>query len=164
MCSAKSAKPSRCSRRSEQFSGFFDGRFDLTDNIELFGTAIVTDNDYKTRSNVLFWNGVVVKEDLSSAVFLQRGFSPDELGTSDIEASQRMWTATFGIKGGFDIGDDQWHWDLSYSHARYKTVETSINLKEEGIRDWIMNGASTVINDATSSTRTSSMPTSTTIG
>ena len=132
-----------------QFSGFFDGRFDLTDNIELFGTGIVTDNDYKTRSNVLFWNGVVVKDDQSSAVFLQRGFSPEELGTSDIDARQRMWTATFGIKGGFDIGDDQWHWDLSYSHARYKTVETSINLKEEGIRDWIMNGASTVINDAT---------------
>jgi iron complex outermembrane receptor protein len=133
----------------QQFSGFFDGRFDLTDNIELFGSGIVTDNDYNTRSNVLFWNGVVVKEDQSSAVFLQRGFSPDELGTSDIEASQRMWTATFGIKGGFDIGDDQWHWDLSYSHARYKTIETSLNLKEEGIRDWIMNGASSVINDAT---------------
>ena len=131
-----------------QLSGFFDGRFDLTDNIELFGTAIITNNDYETRSNVLFWNGVVVRDDLSSAVFLQRGFSADELGTSDIEASQRMWTATFGVKGGFDIGDDQWHWDLSYSHARYKTTETSINLKEEGVRDWIMNGASTVITDA----------------
>ena len=131
-----------------QLSGFFDGRFDLTDNIELFGTAIVTENKYDTRSNVLFWNGVVVRDDLSSAVFLTRGFSAAELGTSDIEASQRMWTATVGVKGGLDIGDDQWHWDLSYSHARYKTTETSINLKEEGIRDWIMDGASSVITDA----------------
>ncbi len=93
---------------------------------------------------MLFWNGVVVTDDLSSAVFMQRGFSEDELGTSDIEARQRMWTATVGVKGGFDVGDDQWHWDLSYSHARYKTIETTINLKEEGIRNWIMNGASTV--------------------
>jgi iron complex outermembrane recepter protein len=131
-----------------QFSGFFDGRFDLTDEIELFGTAIVTDNDYDTRSNVLFWNGVVVRDDLSSAIFLQRGFSANELGTSDVEASQRMWTTTVGVKGGFEVGDDEWRWDLSYSHARYKTVEASINLKEEGVRDWIMNGASSVITDA----------------
>ena len=66
----------------------------------------------------------------------------------DVESSQRMWTGTVGVKGGFDVGSDQWHWDVSYSHARYKTTETSINLKEEGIRDWIMNGASTVITDA----------------
>src|SRR6478735_8434260 len=132
-----------------QMSAFFDGRFDLTDNIELFGTALATTNDYDTRSNVLFWNGVVVRDDQSSAVFLQRGFSEDELGTSDVGASQRMWTATVGVKGGLDVGDDQWHWDVSYSHARYNTKETSINLKEEGIRNWIMDGASTVITDAT---------------
>ncbi len=131
-----------------QMSVFFDGRFDLTDNVELTATALFTDNVYDTRSNVLFWNGVVVNEDADSAVFLQRGFSADELGTSDVEASQRMWTATFGAKGGFDVGDDQWHWDVSYSHADYRTTETSINLKEEGIRDWIMNGAETVITDA----------------
>ena len=131
-----------------QLSGFFDGRYDLTDNIELFGTAIVTDNTYNTRSNVLFWNGVVAKDDFSSATFLTRGFDSDELGTSDVEASQSMWTATVGIKGGLDIGDDQWHWDVSYSHASYKTVETSINLKEEGIRNWIMDGATTVITDS----------------
>ena len=46
-----------------QMSAFFDGRFDLTDNIELFGTVIATTNDYDTRSNVLFWNGVVANED-----------------------------------------------------------------------------------------------------
>ena len=132
-----------------QLSAFFDGRYDLTDNLELFGTLIATTNDYQTRSNVLFWNGVVVRDDLDSAVFLQRGFSADELGTSDVEASQDMWTATVGIKGGLDVGDDQWHWDLSYSHASYKTKETSINLKEEGIRNWIMEGASTVITDTT---------------
>jgi len=132
-----------------QMSAFFDGRFDLTDNIELFGTGIFTDNVYNTRSNVLFWNGVVVDESLSSAVFLTRGFSAEELGTSEVEADQRAWTATIGIKGGLDVGDDQWHWDVSYSHARYKTVDTSVNLKEEGIRDWIMDGASTVITDST---------------
>lgn len=130
-----------------QVSGFFDGRFDLTDNLELFGTGIVTDNNYRTRSNVLFWNGVVANEGMSSAVFLTRGFTDDELGSSDVEASQRMWTATVGIKGGLQLADDQWHWDLSYSHARYQTRETYINLKEEGIRDWILDGASSVTAD-----------------
>ena len=58
-----------------QLSAFFDGRYDLADNVELFATAIATDNDYETRSNVLFWNGVVAAEDFSSAIFLTRGFS-----------------------------------------------------------------------------------------
>jgi iron complex outermembrane receptor protein len=130
-----------------QVSGFFDGRFDLTDNLELFGTALVTDNQYDTRSNVLFWNGVVANDDLSSAVFLTRGFSGAELGTSDVKASQNMWTATFGIKGGLDVGGDRWNWDVSYSHASYRTVQRSVNLKEEGIRDWILAGASSVVTD-----------------
>jgi hypothetical protein len=46
-----------------QLSGYFDGRYDLADNVELFATAIATDNVYETRSNVLFWNGVVGRED-----------------------------------------------------------------------------------------------------
>jgi iron complex outermembrane recepter protein len=148
VCGSEVSETISLQPQARQLSGFFDGRFDLTDDIELFGTAMVTDNEYDTRSNILFWNGVVVRDDLSSAVFVQRGFSAAELGTSDIEASQRMWTATFGIKGGLDVGDDQWHWDLSYSHARYETTQTSINLKEEGVRDWIMAGADTVIPDA----------------
>lgn len=131
----------------QQLSGFFDGRYDLTDNIELYGTAIATDNKYETSSNVLFWNGVVANEDVSSASFLTRGFSNRELGTADVESSQQMWTATTGIKGGLAVGDDQWQWDVVYSYAHYRTRESSINLKEEGIRNWILAGASTVIAD-----------------
>jgi outer membrane receptor protein involved in Fe transport len=131
----------------QQVSGFFDGRYDLTDSVELFATAIVTDNEYETRSNVLFWNGVVASEDFSSATFLTRGFSSQELGTSDVDASQQMWTATVGARGGLDVGDDRWQWDVVYSHADYDTRETSINLKEEGIRNWILDGASTVVAD-----------------
>ena len=131
----------------DQMSAFFDGRFDLTDTIELFGTGIYTDNTYETRSNVLYWTGVVGSQDFSSASFLTRGFSADELGTSDVESSQQMWTTTFGARGGFDVGDDRWHWDLVYSYANYRTREASMNLKEEGIRDWIMDGASLVVAD-----------------
>jgi len=131
----------------DQMSAFLDGRFDLTDNVELFGTGIFTDNTYETRSNVLYWSGVVGDEDFSSASFLTRGFSPDELGSSDVESSQQMWTATVGARGGFDVGSDRWQWDVSYSYANYRTRETSLNLKEEGIRDWIMDGASLVVSD-----------------
>ncbi len=131
----------------QQISGFFDGRYDLTDTIELFATAIVTDNDYETRSNVLYWNGVVADEDFSSATFLTRGFSEQELGTSEVDSSQQMWTATVGARGGLDVGDDRWQWDVVYSQADYDTRESSINLKEEGIRNWILAGASSVVAD-----------------
>ena len=130
-----------------QLSAFFDGRYDLADNVELFATAIATDNDYETRSNVLFWNGVVGREDFSSATFLTRGFSNRELGTADVDSSQQAWTLTTGAKGGFDVGTEQWHWDVAYSYSHYETRESSMNLKEEGIRDWILAGASTVVAD-----------------
>lgn len=125
----------------KQYSGYFDGRYDLTDNIELFASGILTDSRQVSRSNVLFWDGVVVREDFSSAVFLTRGFSTDELGASDFTTDQQMWTTTVGAKGGFDVGAQRWSWDLSYSHASYRNRQTSINLKEEGIRDWILQGA-----------------------
>jgi iron complex outermembrane recepter protein len=128
-----------------QLSAFFDGRYDLADNVELFATAIATDNTYETRSNVLFWNGIVGREDFSSAVFLTRGFSSRELGSADVDSDQTAWTITTGAKGGFDVGDERWHWDVSYSYADYDTRESSMNLKEEGIRDWILAGAATVV-------------------
>jgi iron complex outermembrane recepter protein len=128
-----------------QLSGFFDGRYDLADNVELFATAIATDNLYETRSNVLFWNGVIGRDDFSSATFLTRGFSSRELGSADVESDQTAWTITSGVKGGFDVGTERWHWDVSYSHADYETRESSINLKEEGVRNWILAGAASVV-------------------
>jgi iron complex outermembrane receptor protein len=130
-----------------QLSAFFDGRYDLADNVELFATAIATDNDYETRSNVLFWSGVVGSEDYSSATFLTRGFSNRELGTADVTSSQQAWTLTTGAKGGFDVGTDQWHWDIAYSYSHYETRESSMNLKEEGVRNWLLDGAATVVAD-----------------
>jgi outer membrane receptor protein involved in Fe transport len=130
-----------------QVSGYFDGRYDLADNVELFATAILTDNEYETRSNVLFWNGVVARDDFSSAIFTTRGFSKQELGSSDVDSSQQAWTITTGVKGGFDVGAERWHWDVAYSYSDYQTREASINLKEEGIRDWILAGASSVVAD-----------------
>ena len=94
----------RVEKTWQRYGEHFARRLLLDEELELFGTAMVTTNDYDTRSNVLYWNGVVVREDLSSAVFLQRGFSAAELGTSDVESSQRMWTGTVGVKGGFDVG------------------------------------------------------------
>ena len=131
----------------QQLSAFFDGRYDLTDDVELFATGLGTDNTYETRSNVLFWNGVVGREDYTSAVFLTRGFSSAELGTADVESSQQAWTLTTGARGGFDVGGERWHWDVAYSYSHYETRESAMNLKEEGIRNWILAGASTVVAD-----------------
>ena len=128
-----------------QVSGYFDGRYDLTDTIELFATGMVTDNEYRTASNVLFWNGVVARDDFSSAVFATRGFSSSETGTAEGVSSQTAWTATTGAKGGFDVGGDRWHWDVAFSYSDYSTRESSMALKEEGIRNWILSGAAVVI-------------------
>ena len=128
----------------KKVSAFFDGRYDLNDNIELFGSAMAAKSWIEARSNVLFWQGVVAADDNSAAMFITRGFSEEELGISAVNINQTMWSAVVGAKGGFDIGGKRWYWDVSYSHANYKTDQTTINLKEEGIKNWILNGASSV--------------------
>lgn len=127
----------------KQASAFFDGRYDLTDRIELFGTAMASIARYDTRSNVLFWEGVIGDE-RGGATFVTRAFSEDELGVTDVGVDNNMWTAVFGAKGGFDVGSDVWYWDLSYSHGRYSTDQTTISLKEEGAKNWILDGAGSV--------------------
>lgn len=130
--------------KSGRVSGFFDGRYDLNDDIELFATGMVSLAKSETRSNVLFWQGTVVRDDLSAATFVTRGFTEDELGVSKVKTDQAMWTGVVGARGGIDVGSDVWYWDVGFSYGRYKTKQTSINLKEEGIKNWILAGASSV--------------------
>jgi len=141
----------------KQGSAFFDGRYDLTDRIELFGTAMASIASQEVRSNILFWQGVVADlgpdgvigdenfSDDGNVIQIQRGFSEDELGVSKVNVDNKMWTATVGAKGGIDVKGGTWYWDVALSHADYNTKTTSMNLKEEGVRDWILNGAETAI-------------------
>jgi len=141
----------------KQGSAFFDGRYDLTDRIELFGTAMASIANQKVRSNVLFWQGIVADlgpdgvigdenfSDDGNVMQIQRGFSEEELGVSTVSVDNNMWTATVGAKGGIDVGTGTWYWDVALSHADYNTKSTSRNLKEEGVRNWILNGAGTAV-------------------
>lgn len=128
----------------KKVSAFFDGRYDLTDKIELFASGMGAKSWIEARSNVLFWQGVVEADDGSAASLITRGFSEDELGISKVNVDQTMWSAVAGAKGSFGLGKNIWYWDLSLSHASYKTDQTTINLKEEGIKNWILAGASSV--------------------
>jgi outer membrane receptor protein involved in Fe transport len=143
--------------KTKQGSFFFDGRYDLTDRIELFGTAMASIGKVENRSNVLFWQGVVVDagpdgvigdenfSDDGNAMFIQRGFSEDELGVSKITVDNNMWTVVAGAKGAIDVGDGAWYWDVAASHASFHTKQTSMNLKEEGVRNWLLDGAATAL-------------------
>jgi len=157
-CSSEISDTISLSPTVKQGSAFFDGRYDLTDRIELFGTAMASVARAKTRSNVLFWDGIVADggadgvigvnpdtnvNDDGNATFITRGFSEDELGVSTIDVDNNMWTVVGGAKGGIDVGNDVWYWDVAVSHASFNTKQTSINLKEEGIRNWILAGAAT---------------------
>jgi len=128
----------------KQGSAFFDGRYDLTDRIELFATAMGSIGQSESRSNVLFWQGVVGNDDNSAAQFITRGFSEDELGISKVTVDNNMWTVVAGAKGGIDVNGGTWYWDVAASHASFHTKQTGINLKEEGVKNWILNGATTV--------------------
>jgi iron complex outermembrane receptor protein len=145
VCASEVSDTITVSPEQEMYSGFFDGRFDLNDQVELFGTALITGNTIQTRSNVLFFDATVVNEDGSAATFVTRGFSDAELGIANIDDDQLMWTATVGAKGGFEVGAETWYWDASYSHSIYESESTRGVLKEEGIRNWLLAGADSAV-------------------
>ncbi len=128
----------------KKVSGFFDGRYDLTDDIELFATGMAAKSWTEARSNVLFWQGVVGNDDGSAAMFITRGFSEDELGISKVNVDSTMLSGVLGAKGDFEIGGRAWYWDVALSSSWYDLTQSTRNLKEEGIKNWILAGASSV--------------------
>lgn len=130
----------------DQVSSFFDGRFTLNDDIELFATVMASGNEYKSINGLPYWSGTVLREDGSEYSLITRGFSADELGTTDIRDEQFMWTGLFGAKGGIDLGYDTWYWDVSYSRGKFNTKNRYTSLKEEGVRNWLLDGATAVEN------------------
>jgi iron complex outermembrane recepter protein len=133
--------------KSNQVSLFLDGRYDLTDDIDASVFLTYTDSSINSDSQLLGWTGVAytANDPLDGAddeaYYFSRAFSPEELGVAEVLVDQTSWTASASLKGRIDIGDNQWLWDLSYSHADYESTQRSYRLKEEGLENWLFGNA-----------------------
>jgi outer membrane receptor protein involved in Fe transport len=70
----------------------------------------------------LFDTGLLAKQAASgTAAVVGGGRRADELGTRDSFYERQSYAVTTGLRGDFDIGDQNWRWDAFYQYLRNRT-------------------------------------------
>ncbi|MCK7597867.1 TonB-dependent receptor [Microbulbifer sp. CAU 1566] len=124
----------------ERTSTFVDGRYQFSDNISGFATFLGSKQDVSSSAPAANWNGTIISADGSRAVNVARSFVHD-LGYTTSGYDQEMWTLMLGLEGETVLGDTTWNWDLGYSKARYNMVQKYGAIREDALRNWILDGA-----------------------
>ncbi|WP_346838086.1 TonB-dependent receptor [Microbulbifer sp. SAOS-129_SWC] len=125
----------------DRTSMFVDGRYQLTDNISAFATVLTSKQDVASSVPANSWSGFVMNTDGNKGASITRSFAHD-LGNTESTYDQEMWTVMLGVQGDLELGGNTWNWDLGYSKARFNVTQKYAALREEVLRDWILDGAS----------------------
>ncbi|WP_226664339.1 TonB-dependent receptor plug domain-containing protein [Microbulbifer aggregans] len=124
----------------ERTSTFIDGRYQFSDTVSGFMTFLGTKQDVSSSAPAANWSGTIISADGSRAVNVARSFVHD-LGYTTSGYDQEMWTLMMGLEGEVVLGDTTWNWDVGYSKARYNMVQKYGAIREDKLRDWILDGA-----------------------
>ena len=124
----------------DRTSFFVDGRYQLTDNISAFATVLASKQDVASSVPANSWSGFVMNADGTKGSSISRSFAHD-LGNTESTYDQEMWTLMMGLQGDLELGGNAWNWDLGYSKARFNMTQKYAAMREEVLRDWILDGA-----------------------
>ena len=141
------------SNKNRFYSTYGSGTFDLTDNLQLFGTATYYASQASSSSGTEFWstsgdqfntnaagariNGYFDPQ-FNSPTFLQRVFNPFELGGPEAATTEYdEWTydVNFGVTGSIA---DRFDWEGSISHSEYTYTADRPRLLAQGIHDYFL--------------------------
>ncbi len=136
ICSSRDLQAQRTIRHeTEDKSGFFNGRYDFGNNLQLFGTASVWQSDSRFHTqlgpNTLFESPLLldvtpgVPQDLGGMAggqYLQvlRFFQINEMPDPDLMFDERAWDAVLGLRGTAFGG--RFDWEVAYHHSSYDVV------------------------------------------
>ena len=125
----------------DRTSLFLDGRYELSDNLRGFATVLASKQEVgSSRTSVGLLQTNIMNADANKLLTVDRSFVPD-LGFAKTSVNQEMWTLMTGLQGEVFLGDDAWNWDVSYSKARYQIEQGTNELREEVMREWLMDGS-----------------------
>ncbi|GAB2513874.1 TonB-dependent receptor domain-containing protein [Microbulbifer agarilyticus] len=139
-CNFDASKGIAMAGEYDRTSMFVDGRYQITDNISGFATVLASKQDVVSSVPANSWQGAVYNEDFTKVAGVYRSFAHD-LGYTDSTYDQEMWTVMLGLQGDLELGDTTWNWDLGYSKARFKMAQRFAALREEVVKDWVLDGA-----------------------
>ena len=148
-------------------SAYGYGTFDLTDNVELFGSATYYASEGKASSGTEFWgtsgdqfmrssNGAqratYFDPQFNAAIQLQRIFNPFELGGPEAATTlydEKTWDIMGGARGTVM---DRWDWEASVATSRYDYTADRPRLLAQAVHDYFLgpqlgfNGAVPIYN------------------
>lgn len=135
------------------YSGYVNGRFDVTDSFQLFGDFTYYHSDGKSSSGTEFWgtsgdrflttsSGAVTSlyydPQAGGLLQLQRVFNPFELGGNEAATTlydENTFNATIGANGTIA---DQFDWEVSYQASRYEYTADRPRLLAKATHDYFL--------------------------
>ncbi|MDQ3038513.1 MAG: TonB-dependent receptor, partial [Pseudomonadota bacterium] len=135
------------------YSGYTSGTFDLTDNLQLFGSATYYASDASSSSGTEFWGTsgdrfnqtrtggtttAYFDPSFGHLVQLQRVFNPFELGGEQAAVTlydESTYDVNFGITGSIA---DRFDWEASVSHSEYNYSADRPRLLAKAVHDYFL--------------------------
>ncbi|RZA21644.1 MAG: TonB-dependent receptor [Lysobacteraceae bacterium] len=135
------------------YSGYVNGRFDITESLQLFGDFTYYHSDGKSSSGTEFWGTsgnrfLTTSSGAATALYydpqaggllqLQRVFNPFELGGNEAATTlydENTYNATIGINGTFA---DRFDWEVSYQTSRYEYTADRPRLLAKATHDYFL--------------------------
>ena len=135
------------------YSGYVNGRFDITDSLQLFGDVTYYHSDGKSSSGTEFWGTsgdrfLTTSSGATTSLYydpqaggllqLQRVFNPFELGGNEAATTlydEDTYNATIGLNGTFA---DRFDWEVSYQTSRYEYTADRPRLLAKATHDFFL--------------------------
>jgi outer membrane receptor protein involved in Fe transport len=146
------------SNESKFYSAYGYGTFDLSDNIELFGSATYYDSTAKASAGTEFWGTSGDQFMVSSTgaarssyfdpqfganIQLQRVFNAFELGGEEAASSlydEKTWELMGGARGTFS---NDWDWEATVANSRYFYTQDRPRLLAKAVHDYFLDPCTT---------------------
>jgi outer membrane receptor protein involved in Fe transport len=141
------------SNRDKSYAGYGYATFDITDDIQVFGSINAYDSESESSSGTEFWStqgsqflqtstGARVNgyfdQGLNRFAFLQRVFNPFELGGPEAATTkfdEFTYEVATGLSGGFG---DRFDWEGTLSYGKYDYTADRPRLLSQAMQDYFL--------------------------
>lgn len=139
--------------KNSVWAGYVSGTFNLTNDIQLFGSATYYTTDAKSSGGTEFWGTSGDKftqnktgaastyyydATLNDLIMLQRVFNPFELGGNEAASTlykETSYGITFGATGTIA---DRYDWEASYNYGKYDYEADRPRLLAKAVHDYFL--------------------------
>ncbi len=139
--------------KNDSWAGYVSGTFDVSDSVQLFGSASIYTTDAKSSGGTEFWGtsgdkftasptGAVTTyyydRTLGDLIQLQRVFNPFELGGNEAASTiydETAFDLTFGATG---ILADRFDWEASVNYGKYEYEADRPRLLAKAVHDYFL--------------------------